>query len=196
MMAKRNIKEINNQEEMKEEERPLKKRKLSKQMKLTDTKLKNEHVNEITPMEKKNEFELKIISGDLFTSPSTASLVHCISRDLKMGKGIAKIFRNKFGKVNEMKKQNCQIGECAIIKNNKRFIYNMITKEKYYNKPTYTNLKKSLIFCKTHAMTNNVNHICMPKIGCGLDKLKWNKVHNIIHDVFKDTNINIDVYVL
>ncbi len=31
------------------------------------------------------------IVGDLFTSPETFSLVHCVSEDLAMGAGIARI---------------------------------------------------------------------------------------------------------
>jgi hypothetical protein len=45
------------------------------------------------------------IHGDLFTAPSTTSLAHCVSRDMHMGKGIATLFRDKFGQVNELRKQ-------------------------------------------------------------------------------------------
>jgi hypothetical protein len=31
----------------------------------------------------------------------------------------------------------------------------------------------------------------MPIIGCGLDRLQWDKVSEIIKDVFKDTDIEI-----
>lgn len=43
--------------------------------------------------------------GDLFTSPPTASLAHCVSEDLHMGKGIATIFKKEFGRVGELKAQ-------------------------------------------------------------------------------------------
>lgn len=33
--------------------------------------------------------------------------------------------------------------------------------------------------------------IAMPIIGCGLDKLSWNKVSDIIKDVFMNTNMEI-----
>jgi hypothetical protein len=45
------------------------------------------------------------IHGDLFTAASTTSLAHCVSRDMHMGKGIATLFRDKFGQINELKKQ-------------------------------------------------------------------------------------------
>lgn len=31
----------------------------------------------------------------------------------------------------------------------------------------------------------------MPKIGCGLDKLEWDKVEEIIKETFKDCDIDI-----
>ena len=33
--------------------------------------------------------------------------------------------------------------------------------------------------------------IAMPVIGCGLDRLDWSKVSDIIKDVFSDTDIEI-----
>jgi hypothetical protein len=31
----------------------------------------------------------------------------------------------------------------------------------------------------------------MPLIGCGLDRLRWDKVRNIVENVFADTDIDI-----
>jgi hypothetical protein len=45
------------------------------------------------------------IHGDLFTSSNDTSLAHCVSKDLSMSKGIAKLFRDKFSGINELKKQ-------------------------------------------------------------------------------------------
>ena len=50
-------------------------------------------------------FELKEVKGDLFSCPSTTSLAHCISADCHMGKGIAVIFKKKFGGVKELLSQ-------------------------------------------------------------------------------------------
>ena len=44
--------------------------------------------------------------GDLFKdSEESAALAHCISEDCRMGKGIAVLFKNKFGGVSELLKQ-------------------------------------------------------------------------------------------
>jgi hypothetical protein len=48
-------------------------------------------------------FVFNEIQGDLFNSSD--SLVHCVSRDLHMGKGIATVFKAKFGGVDELQSQ-------------------------------------------------------------------------------------------
>ena len=45
------------------------------------------------------------VRGDLFSCPDTASLAHCVSEDMHMGKGIAVLFKKKFGGVPELKSQ-------------------------------------------------------------------------------------------
>ena len=37
----------------------------------------------------------------------------------------------------------------------------------------------------------HVTKIAMPIIGCGLDRLQWDKVSEIIKEVFKNKNIEI-----
>jgi O-acetyl-ADP-ribose deacetylase (regulator of RNase III) len=77
-----------------------------------------------------------------------------------------------------------------------RFVYYLITKENYWNKPTYNDLRATLIEMKNHALSNNVKAISMPRLGCGLDGLMWNQVKKMLKDEFKDTGIVITVYSL
>ena len=59
------------------------------------------------------------VHGDLFTSSD--SLVHCVSRDLHMGKGIAAEFKKQFGGVDELRQQSiflyfyliCRLNHCC-----------------------------------------------------------------------------------
>ena len=48
---------------------------------------------------------------------------------------------------------------------------------------------------RNHMVTNNMKKLSIPRIGAGLDCLKWNKVVEIIHEIFEDTDIHITVYV-
>jgi len=50
-------------------------------------------------------FKFNQVKGDLFSCPETDSLAHCISEDCRMGKGIAVLFKRKFGRVDEIKAQ-------------------------------------------------------------------------------------------
>ena len=66
-------------------------------------------------------------SGDLFSSPSEASLAHCVSEDLRMGKGIATIFKRKFGGVRELSSQGEKVGGCAVLKRNQRYVFYLVS---------------------------------------------------------------------
>merc|ERR1719461_1358027 len=145
---------------------------------------------------KSNGFTYDLIKGDLFTSPQSASLCHCVSRCLGMGKGIAVLFKRKFGGVDTLRKQNVQVGGVGVLLRQNRYVYYLITKERYFHKPTYDTLTASLETMRNHAVVNEVKHIAMPKIGCGLDRLQWNRVESIIKRVFKETNIKVSVYEL
>ena len=47
---------------------------------------------------------------------------------------------------------------------------------------------------KKHAVDNNVQHISLPLIGCGLDKLEWTRVRQLLDETFSDTNIKFTLY--
>uniref|UniRef100_A0A3B3YC28 Macro domain-containing protein n=1 Tax=Poecilia mexicana TaxID=48701 RepID=A0A3B3YC28_9TELE len=138
--------------------------------------------------------KIKYVTGDLFSAPNQESLAHCVSEDLRMGKGIAVLFKKNFGRVDALKEQKKLTGECAILTHDRRFIYYLITKKKASQKPTYVSLRQSLEAMKCHCLENNVKRISLPRIGCGLDQLEWSKVSQILQDVFKQTDIALTVY--
>ena len=139
-------------------------------------------------------FTLKEVKGDLFSASSSHSLCHCISRDFKLGKGIAKLFREKFGRIEELKNRGASIGGIAVLKDKERYIYNLVTKEKYSDKPTYESMRKSLEAMKSHALSNGVAQISMPMIGCGLDGLNWPEVRTLLKNVFQLEKIQVTVH--
>ncbi|KAK8407578.1 hypothetical protein O3P69_002264 [Scylla paramamosain] len=141
-------------------------------------------------------FAITEVRGDLFTCSDDTSLAHCISQDVRMGKGIAAHFKTKFGGVQELAEQGKKPGDVAILKRGQRHIYYLVTKERYWHKPTYLSLRSSLEAMKKHALEHDVAAIAMPRIGCGLDGLVWDRVRDILTDIFKDTDIKISVYSL
>jgi O-acetyl-ADP-ribose deacetylase (regulator of RNase III) len=133
------------------------------------------------------------IKGDLFSS--NASLAHCVSTDLHMSKGIATLFKNKFGHVQELQAQNKKTGQVAWCNDgNGRYIFYLITKHRYFERPTYISLYECLVELRELCKTFNVTELGMPRIGCGLDKLEWKRVKKYLEGVFKDTSVTITVY--
>lgn len=138
--------------------------------------------------------KLVYINADLFES--TSSLAHCVSQDLMMGKGIAKQFKRRFGRVEELKAQGRTVGGVSFLQERNRYLFYLITKERYFYKPTYDSLKSSLEELRDKCLLLGVKELAIPKIGCGLDRLEWYKVQPIIENVFRHTNMTIKVYVL
>uniref|UniRef100_A0A8C7L078 Synaptotagmin 2 n=1 Tax=Oncorhynchus kisutch TaxID=8019 RepID=A0A8C7L078_ONCKI len=145
-------------------------------------------------------WRLHHVKGDLFSCREDEVLAHCISEDCRMGAGIAVKFKKQFSGVDELKKQKKVPGQCAVLKRNKLIFCGVsilqITKEKYSHKPTYDNLRQSLVDMKSHCLQNGVTGISMPRIGCGLDRLSWDKVEEMLKQVFQPTDISITVYTL
>lgn len=135
--------------------------------------------------------------GDLFAKEIISSgyaLCHCISSDFALGAGIAKQFA-KMG----VKKALCERfpknwqgrGYCLMTETNGIIVGNLVTKERYFHKPTLETLRQSLEDLRGQALKIKLKRLAMPKIGCGLDKLEWADVREIIQEVFAETDFMI-----
>ena len=69
----------------------------------------------------------------------------------------------------------------------------MVTKERYWHKPTYASLRATLVDMKMQVLSMQIKKIAMPLIGCGLDKLQWEKVKTLIEEIFSDDDLEIIV---
>ena len=111
---------------------------------------------------------------NLFSNlPEDAALAHCVSADLVMGKGIAVEFKRRFGRVDDLKNQNKVVGEVASLQVEGRSIYYLVTKEKYWNKPTPESMQSVLKNLREQMEKDGVSKLYLPKIGCGLDRMNW-----------------------
>ena len=130
------------------------------------------------------------VKKDLFKVSDDYYLAHCISSDAKMGAGIAVAFKKKF-KLREtiVKADRGDLGVGTAFLEGR--VINLITKPKYFHKPTYKTFTSSLEDMKRIAIENNIQKIAMPKIGAGLDRLSWANNREIIKETFKDTDIEI-----
>lgn len=132
---------------------------------------------------------------DLFLMGKEYVLAHCVSQDCAMGAGIALEFRKKIPEMPDaMKALNPQIGDALHFHTRGgRDVINLFTKEKAYNKPTYKSLTASLVSLRKWMLEHDKHLLAIPHIGCGLDKLKWEKVRVIIQKIFADDDITIIV---
>lgn len=135
-------------------------------------------------------------NGDLFAKEILREYVlcHCVSSDFALGAGIAKKFAAMGVKKKLIKQYNKQWqgrGYCLFVETDGVLVANLVTKERYFHKPTLETLRQSLEDLRKQALEHGLKKLAMPKIGCGLDKLEWNNVSAVIKEVFGGTDIDI-----
>lgn len=132
---------------------------------------------------------------DLFTVPQGYYLAHCISGDYALGAGIAKAFDQVYNMRFKLHRdyaipdgEKCaNVGRALLVDN----VFNLVTKQRCFHKPTYDTLYETLVDMKEQCENFDIKKIAMPLIGCGLDRLDWEQVKDVIEDVFGDTDIEI-----
>lgn len=138
---------------------------------------------------------------DLFSVPQGYYLAHCISADYALGAGIAKQFRDIYNMRTRLKKdyplatglpENMFVGQALPVAN----VYNLVTKTKAFQKPTYESVRATLEDMRDDMLENHIDKLAMPRIASGLDRLDWLQVKEIIEEVFEDTDIEILICVL
>ena len=132
--------------------------------------------------------KIKEIKYNLFNLPNEYYLAHCISADYELGAGIAVEFQKRFH-LRQYLHQNGKrtYPDCILV--NK--VFNLVTKSKYWNKPTYESLTKSLEMMRDIIIEKKIEKIAIYKLGCTRDRLQWGMVRQIIEDVFKNTDCKI-----
>jgi hypothetical protein len=131
------------------------------------------------------------IFGDLFTVPNDYCLVQCLSADVVAGAGIAIQFNKKYNIKERLQEFKGRIKHPTIIKIDN--VFNLITKELCWHKPTLKSLESTLIQMKTSCLELDIYKLAMPKIGCGIDKLNWADVKQLIEAIFDD-RFDIRIY--
>lgn len=142
----------------------------------------------------------KAIRHDLFSLPSDYVLAHCISQDAKMGAGIARTIRDKWDiyHVAELGRMKVlDVGTSLLQQDGGPYpVFHMITKEKYWHKPTRDNFNKALKDMSEQVKRKGIKKLGMPLIGSGLDQLDWNETDKVIRETFKHIPVDIVVCVL
>lgn len=130
-------------------------------------------------------------------------LAHCISADFGMFGGIVVGFNERWDMKNVLMSNYINVeddfsksgGLCIPVEvkdwGRDTVVYNLITKKTVGSLPTYDNLEKSLNRMKQHMLAAGHKNLAIPKIGCGIDRLEWIKVKELIFKVFEETDISI-----
>lgn len=134
------------------------------------------------------------LTGNIFDVQPQISLAHCVSRDFKMSRGTALEMRRKFGQVARLRQQQKKLSEVAYIRQDKQMIFYIITKEHFWQKPTYKTIYQSLQNLKKLCIENNITKLACPRLGCGLDGLKWKLVRNMLRYTFRESPVYIQVH--
>lgn len=132
---------------------------------------------------------------DLFTVPQGYYLAHCISGDYALGAGIAKQFVENYNMRFKLHKnfplpdgeKFANVGQALLVDN----VFNLVTKARVFHKPTYESLYDTLLDMRVQCENLDISRLAIPLLGCGLDRLNWEQVKDIIEDVFDSTDIEI-----
>lgn len=127
-----------------------------------------------------------VIYGDLFDHVQDRTPLHCIASDHAMGAGIAVPMAEKY----RLRAPMDEVGmlpwpSCLYIGG----VLNMVTKEKSWEKPTFENFSKALSDVPKRCEYYGIEKIVMPKIGCGLDGLDWEKVRALVEKELEGLDI-------
>jgi hypothetical protein len=76
------------------------------------------------------------IEGDVLKTTTDAALAHCVSAGLALNGGIALLFKEKFGRIETLKKLNPQVGKCYYLNVEGRMVFYLVTKQAVHHKPT------------------------------------------------------------
>lgn len=135
--------------------------------------------------------KITIENRDLFTVPQGYYLAHCISADFALGAGIAKTFDEVYNMRYKLFREYSDYtyggGDALLIDN----VFNLVTKPRCYHKPNYEAVREALETMRALMNMYATTKLAMPKIAAGLDRLEWDKVYDIICEVFEDTDVEI-----
>ena len=152
---------------------------------ITENDQNNEcfRLHSTVPCEPDLQKKIQILNGNDETSfQANTAIAHCISADAKMSKRFAEtICRRVNGLQEYCRRAKPTIGSAPPYwhPESNNFIYNLVTKSKFFEKPALDNLQISLENMRGHALFKNITKSSMPMIGCGLDKLQWTDVFKL-----------------
>jgi O-acetyl-ADP-ribose deacetylase (regulator of RNase III) len=146
---------------------------------------------------------IRFVSGDLFINRYNAqALAHGCNCQGIMGVGVAVGFKERYPQMYEEYRRRCtakprrfNLGDAFLWKViGKPWVFNLGIQERPGPHAIYEAVEKSLVNMKLLAEKENIRSIAMPRIGAGYGGLTWEKVRNIIEQVFEKWQGTLYVY--
>ncbi|XP_060872633.1 ADP-ribose glycohydrolase OARD1-like [Metopolophium dirhodum] len=110
-----------------------------------------------------------------------------------MSRGIALQLRRRFGQIQQLRQQEKSLEDVIFLCVEERIFY-LITKLHSWQKPTYQSIFNCLQRLKLLCEKKQITKLACPRIGCGLDGLKWEEIRKMLRYIFKNTTIYVSVY--
>lgn len=139
-----------------------------------------------------------IKNGDLLKAREDI-LVHQVNIDGIMGGGVAKQIAEKYPKAEREYISICNHyknsyenlrGMVDLTLENGKYIASIFSQDKNFN-TDYEAMKKALEIVKEFAKQENLSVAIPYKIGCGIANGEWEKVLEVINEVFKDYSVSL-----
>lgn len=137
---------------------------------------------------------------DIFNC-NTEIVVNPVNTEGISGKGLALMFKNRFPNNFEKYSQKCKdnefhIGDILLVKIqnffNPRGIVNFPTKDKWRYPSRVDYIEKGLKSLSKLMINNNIKSVAIPKLGCGLGELDWDKeVKPLVEKYLKDFDVEV-----
>ena len=151
------------------------------------------------PAQSSGEFPQIIHGSEDSILQQPNSTVYCISADARMSEGFADFLSHRIsGLRSTCRKARLFMGQVYPFWDStaKRYICNLVTKERFCDKLSLSTLSKTLEAMKIHASMNGVSTIAIPKLGCGLDELNWQEFVRLLQDILTYGDVQLVVYTL
>ena len=137
--------------------------------------------------------------GNLFDYEKDCALAISIGADFNFYGSLTKFFQARYGTRDELRQRFPQYqwngkGYCLVTNNN--HVFNLITKSRYFEKPTLANLREALVSMRDIAEERKIPKIVMPRIECGFNGMNWQDIKDIIIDVYGGTNLDLRIVYL
>ena len=161
--------------------------------KANDTKVNNDNLLNGSDVNYKFD-NIKLIEENLLNVPIYFKVAQAINADLTFSpKGLTGLMDKYFNIGNQLEDYiNVDWETGDVIPTGS--VYNLLTKKNKDDVVTYSTLTTCFENLRDACYRDNTRYLAIPKIGCGRDKLEFEKVYALINEIFGDTDIKVCIF--